>query len=88
MTAARTALAAKKYDDALLSAGAASKLFPGDKTSQDLVKEIQAAKAAAAAEDVARKAEYTSQMTAALAAMQAGTLVTCPPAPACGTYTP
>ena len=32
--------------------------------------------------------EVTTALQTALAAMQAGTLVTCPPAPACGTYTP
>ncbi len=32
--------------------------------------------------------EVTTALNTALAAMQAGTLVTCPPAPACGTYTP
>jgi len=32
--------------------------------------------------------EVTTALQTALAGMQAGTLVTCPPAPACGTYTP
>ena len=32
--------------------------------------------------------EVTTALQTAMAAMQAGTLVTCPPAPACGTYTP
>ncbi len=32
--------------------------------------------------------DVTTALNTALAAMQAGTLVTCPPAPACGTYAP
>ena len=32
--------------------------------------------------------DVTTALNTALAGMQAGTLVTCPPAPACGTYTP
>src|SRR5262249_39756520 len=65
---ARAALGQKKYDEALRLATEASKIFPGDKAAQDLVKEIQAAKAAADT-DAARRTAYTQHIAAAQKAM-------------------
>src|SRR5262249_11198225 len=67
---ARTALGQKKYDEALRHAMDASKLYPGDKAAQDLVKEIQTLKANADT-DAAKRTAYTQHITAAQKAMTA-----------------
>ena len=59
MQNARTALAAKKYDDVLKSAGEALKIVPGDKDAQVLIQTAQAAKAGSDA-DKKKQADYAA----------------------------
>jgi tetratricopeptide (TPR) repeat protein len=57
MKAGRTALAAKKYDDAIKAFTDAGKLMPGDREAASLLKDAQAAKTAVSDAEAKRKAE-------------------------------
>src|SRR5205085_1043657 len=68
--AGRTALAAKKYDEAIKAASDALKLFPGDPTATALLKDAQTGKAGADTE-AKRRADYAAQMALGQQAMTA-----------------
>ena len=59
--AARTALTAKRYDDAIKSASDALKLLPGDLTAGGILRDAQAAKVSADGE-AKRRADYSAQI--------------------------
>ena len=61
MNDGRTALAGKRYDDAIAAFTAAQKVLPGDRTSADLLKDAQKAKT----DDAARIAAAAQQRAAA-----------------------
>jgi hypothetical protein len=68
--AGRTALLAKKYDDAIKDFTEALRLKPDDKAAQTLLKEAQTAKAGEAAQVLPRQ-QYAQQMAQGQAAMTA-----------------
>ncbi len=67
---ARSAVAAKKYDEATSLVGEANKLIPNDPAAQTLIRDAQAGKAATNAE-TKRKSDYSADIQAARTALTA-----------------
>jgi tetratricopeptide (TPR) repeat protein len=65
LASGRTALAAKRFDDAERAFAQAASLLPGDKTAPDLLRQAQKARADAQASDVALKQKQAEQQRAA-----------------------
>ncbi len=70
LQAARTAITARRYDDAIKAAGDALKVVPGDPTATQILKDAQAGKAATDVE-AKRRADYAAAMALAQQAMAA-----------------
>ena len=70
ITAAGTALKAKKFDDAIAAANQALKIQPGDKDAQTVLQQAQTGKAGAGAE-IKKKEDFTRLMSQGQAAQAA-----------------